>query len=103
MLRIKKNDTVMVISGKDKGKSGVVLEVIPEQEKVKVQGINILVRHVKAKRQGETSTIKRAEGYIHLAKVMPVCPSTQRPSRVRTRVTAEGAKVRVAHHTNETL
>lgn len=79
--RIKKNDLVVVIAGKDKKKQGKVLEVLPVEGKVKVEGVNILTKHTKARRQGETSTIAKVEGYIDISNVMPIDPASNKPKR----------------------
>lgn len=96
MMRIKKNDTVMVITGKDKGKRGAVIAILPKKGKVKVKGVAIVTRHVKARRRGETATIKREESFIALAKVMPVCPKAGKPTRVNASVSEGGVKVRIS-------
>ena len=92
--RIKKGDTVYVISGRDKGKTGTVLKVIPEDDTVVVQGINMVTKHRKpTQRQPEGERLKR-EAPMHACKVMPVDPTTGKGSRVRTQV-QDGKKVRV--------
>lgn len=102
MMRVKKNDTVMVITGKDKGKQGTVLEVQTDKELVKVQGIAIVTRHVKARRQGEVSAIKKQEGYIHLSNVMVVADDNK-PSRVNFKTLEDGKKIRVSNRTKNPL
>lgn len=72
MAHIKKNETVLVIAGKDKGKKGVVLEVLPKKNKVLVKGIAIATHHVKATRQGQVGGIKKEESYIHISNVVSV-------------------------------
>lgn len=101
--RIKKNDLVMVISGKDQGKQGRVIEVDTKNDKVKVKGIAILTHHAKARSQGEKGSIRKEEGFIHSCKVMPVCPSTQKPCRVRIKVLDDGSKVRVSHRSQDVI
>lgn len=103
MLRIKKNDTVMVTTGKDKGKTGQVIELDLKHDRVKVRGIAVAVCHVKARRQGETSSIKKEEGYIHLSNVMPIAPSTGKPTRVQIKQSENGQKERIAAGTHEVL
>ena len=73
-MRIKKGDTVKVLSGNDKGKTGEVLEVIPKTQKIVVKGVNIRKKHVKPRRQGEEGGIIPAEYPIHSSKVGVVCP-----------------------------
>lgn len=69
---IKKNDTVVVLTGKDRGKKGKVLVVLPKKDKVMVQGVAIITRHAKARRAGETSGIKKQESYIHISNVKKI-------------------------------
>lgn len=102
MMRIKKNDTVLVITGKDKGKRGVVLEVLPDKNLVKVQGIAIMTKHVKARRQGEVSAIKKQEGFINLSNVMLVGPDGK-PCRVAVKTLEDGKKVRACNRTGQTI
>lgn len=71
-LRIKKGDQVYVLTGKDRGKKGVVIAILPKKDKVMVKGIAVVTRHVKARKQGEVSGIKREERFIHISNVMPV-------------------------------
>ncbi len=94
MMRIKKNDTVLVMTGKDKGKRGSVLEVQPKKGRILVKGIALVTRHYKARRTGETSGIKRQEAFINASKVMPVCPSCDKPCRVRVKLDEDNQKAR---------
>ena len=73
-LHVKTGDNVMIISGKDKGKTGKVLAVSPKEGKVIIEGRNMVTKHVKPRRQGEQGGIVKAEGAIYACKVMPVCP-----------------------------
>ena len=73
-VHVKTGDTVMVISGKDRGNSGKVLQVSPKEGKVIVEGRNMVTKHVKPRRQGEQGGIVKAEGAMYASKVMPVCP-----------------------------
>lgn len=74
-MSIKKNDTVFVLTGKDKGKQGVVIDILPKKGKVKVRGIAVITRHVKARRQGEVSAIKKEESYIDISNVKALAGS----------------------------
>jgi len=103
MMRIRKNDRVRVISGKDKGKEGEVIALLPKKEKVKVQGVAIVTRHVKARRQGEVSSIKKEETFIYTAKVMPICASCKRACRVGSKVLDDGTQVRVCGRCKEIM
>ena len=81
-LKIKKNDTVVVLSGKDKGKQGKVLGTIPSESKVVVEGINMVTCHVKPRRQGEEGGIVKREAAIYASKVQVVCPKCGKGTRI---------------------
>ena len=101
-MNIKKNDTVVVLSGKDKGKQGKVLETMPSVGKVLVQGVNIATTHVKPRRQGEEGGIVRKEIPMYASKVMRVCPKCNKPTRAAYKL-ADGEKVRVCKKCGETI
>ena len=82
MLKVKKGDTVQVLSGNDKGKTGEVLEVIPKTSKIVVKGINVRKKHVKPRRQGEEGGIISTECAIHSSKVNVVCPKCGKATRI---------------------
>lgn len=86
-LHVKTGDNVMIISGKDKGKTGKVLQTSPKEGKVIVEGLNMVTKHVKPRRQGEQGGIVKAEGAIYACKVMPVCPKCGKATRVAHKVT----------------
>ena len=93
-VHVKTGDTVMIISGKDRGNSGKVLQVSPKEGKVIVEGRNMVTKHVKPRRQGEQGGIVKAEGAMYASKVMPVCPKCGKATRVGHTV-KDGKKVRV--------
>ena len=93
-MNIKKGDTVVVLSGKDKGKQGKVLGTVPGSLKVVVEGINMVTCHVKPRKQGEQGGIVKAEGAIYACKVMPVCPKCGKATRVGHSV-KDGKNVRI--------
>lgn len=101
MMRIKKNDTVIVLTGKDKGKKGTVIDVIPDKDLVQVKGIAVATRHAKARRNGEQSSIKKIESYINASNVMLVA-ADGKPCRVNFKV-IDGKKVRVSNRTGEAI
>jgi len=103
MMRVKKNDTVIVLNGKDKGKRGLVIDILPKKGKVKVQGIAIVTHHVKKKKQGDVSMIKKEESFIDLSNVMPVCGSSNMPTRVNFSIAESGVKARISNATKETF
>ena len=93
-LHIKKCDTVVVLSGDSKGVKGEVIATSPKEGKVLVKGANIIHKHVKARRQGETSQIVDAEGAIYACKVALYCPKCDKGVRTHIEV-VDGKKVRV--------
>lgn len=93
-LHVKTGDNVMIISGKDKGHTGKVLQVSPAEGKVIVEGQNMVTKHVKPRRQGEQGGIVKAEGAIYASKVMPVCTKCGKAVRVG-HVEKDGKMVRV--------
>ena len=97
-MNIKKNDKVIVLSGRDKGKQGEVLRAMPKEGTVVVQGVSVATKHQKARKQGEESSIIKVETPIYACKVMVVCPKCSKPTRVAHKVTADGKKVRVCKH-----
>jgi large subunit ribosomal protein L24 len=102
LARVKKGDTVYVISGKDKGKTGTVIKVIPETDMVVVQGINLVTKHQKPTQRAPEGKRFQKEAPIHACKVMPVDPATGRGTRVRTKVEGD-KKVRVAAKTGSVI
>lgn len=101
MARVKKNDVVEVISGKDKGKQGAVIEILSKKGKIIVKDIGVVTRHVKARRQGEIAGIKKEERPILLSKVMPVCSTCKKPCRVNAKILEDGKKVRSCNRCKE--
>jgi len=93
-LHVRKDDTVVVLSGKDLGRKGKVLATEPANGMVLVEGVNIVHRHTKPRKQGEQGGIIEREGYIKASKVMRVCPKCSKPTRLAHTVTASG-KTRV--------
>ena len=81
-LHVKKGDTVIVLSGKDKGKKGKVLEVSPKERKVIVENVNMVTKHVKPRKMGDQGGIVKAEGAMYACKVMLVCPKCGKPTRI---------------------
>ncbi|KKP35755.1 MAG: 50S ribosomal protein L24 [candidate division TM6 bacterium GW2011_GWF2_32_72] len=103
MMRIKKNDTVVIIAGKDKGKEGSVLNVSDIKDKVLVKGLGIVTKHVKAKRQGEVSGIKEVETLIEMSKVLPVCPFCKKGCRVNSQTLDNGKRARVCNRCKKVI
>lgn len=101
-MKIRTGDTVYVISGKDKGKSGKVLRVLPAKNRVVVEGVNMRVRHIKKTTQGPGQRIKYEAG-LSISNVMIVDPKTKKPTRVGYQIDAKGRKVRVAKGSGEVI
>ena len=94
-MSIKKDDLVVVLSGKDKGKQGKILEVMPKEGKVVVEKINVVSRHTKPRKQGDQGGILKKEAPIYACKVQRVCPKCGKPTRAAHKVQADGKKVRI--------
>ncbi len=103
MLRIKKNDKVMVMTGKDKGKTGRVLHVFPEQEKVLVEKINLAKKSRRKTQQDQQGGFVEIEVPIHISNVMLVDKKTNQPTRFGVKVLKDGTKVRVSKKSGEVI
>ena len=102
-LHIKKGDTVVVLSGKNKGKKGKVLTVLPEVKKVIVEGVAMATKHKKARTQTDVAGIIHQETPIYASKVMHVCSKCGRPTRIGRKVLESGEIVRVCKHCAEII
>ncbi len=94
-VHVKTGDTVMIMSGKDKGLTGKVLAVSPGEGKVIVEGRGMVKKHVKPRRQGQQGGIVKAESAMYASKVMPVCGKCGKPTRVGRQIDKDGKKLRV--------
>ena len=102
-VHVKSGDTVVILSGKDKGKQGKVLQVSPKERKVIVEGLNIATKHVKPRRQGEQGGIVEAEAAMYACKVQLVCPKCGKATRIGHKILEDGSKVRVCKSCNEEI
>ena len=102
-VHVKTGDTVVVLSGKDKGKKGKVMAVSPKEDKVIVEKINMVKKHVKPRKMGEQGGIIKAEGAMYSSKVQLVCPRCYKPTRVGHKVYEDGAKARICKKCGESL
>ena len=93
-MKIRSNDTVVVLSGKDKGKTGKVLRVDVKGQKVVVEGVNVATKHQAPRRQGQEGGIIKVETPIYASKVQVVCPNCGKATRVAHKIGAEGKKTR---------
>ena len=101
--RIRKGDTVLVITGSDRGKRGEVLRVIPRANRAVVQGVNVATKHTKPRGMGQPGGIVEVEATIHLSNLKLVDPKTDTPTKVGFRVLDDGRKVRIARANNNVI
>ncbi|SEQ57906.1 50S ribosomal protein L24 [Piscibacillus halophilus] len=101
-MHVKKGDKVKVITGKDKGKEGTILEAFPKKERVLVEGVNYVKKHAKPSQENPQGGILNQEAPIHVSNVMPIDPKTGEPTRVGYEV-RDGKKVRIAKKSGEPL
>ena len=102
-MKIRKGDIVMVIAGDDKGKTGRVLAVDADKQRVVVEKVNFVKRHTKARRQGQQGGILEKEAPIHLSNVLLYDAKNDRGTRIGIRVLADGTRERVSRSSGETL
>ena len=102
-MNIKKNDTVLVIAGKDKGKKGKVHFAYPREDKVLVEGVNFIKKHMKARGQVRQAGIIEREAPIDVSNVVLVCNKCNKPTRVAFRFLADGRKTRVCRSCGEVI
>jgi large subunit ribosomal protein L24 len=100
---VRKGDTVIVVAGKERGKKGKVLRVIPEKGRVVVERINMIKKHQRPTQKLRQGGIIEREGAIHLSNVMLVDPGSDKPTRVGMKALSDGKKVRVARRSGEML
>jgi large subunit ribosomal protein L24 len=99
--KIKRDDTVQILAGRDRGKRGKILEMITKDDRARVQGVNIVKRHLKPGRQARQAGIIEKEAPIHVSNLALVCAKCDRPTRVGHRFLADGTKVRVCRKCDE--
>lgn len=102
-MHIRKNDTVLVIRGKNAGQRGRVLDVQRKKERVVIEGINMMKRHTKGGARNQSGGIVEREASLHLSNVMPWCEAADAPSRIVMRTLENGKRVRTWKLTGETL
>ncbi len=102
MAKIRREDTVLVIKGKERGKTGVVRQVIPRRRRVIVTGVNIVKRHMRPRADRPGGIIER-EAAIHVSNVMVICKSCSKTTRVGLRIREGGGKVRFCRHCDQPL
>ncbi len=102
-MKIRKNDTVLVVAGRDRGKTGKVRFAYPKEERVLVEGVNFIKRHTRARGTVRQAGIIERETSIHVSSVMLVCSRCNHPARVGFRVLDDGRKVRVCRRCLEVI
>jgi large subunit ribosomal protein L24 len=102
-MHVRKGDTVQVIAGADKGKVGEVVAVYAEKDKVLVQGVNRVYKHLRPSRQHPQGGRIQKEMPIHISNVLPLDPKTNQPTRVAFKVNEDGSKERIARKSGESL
>jgi large subunit ribosomal protein L24 len=103
MSRVKKDDVVMVISGKDRGKKGKVLKTYPSEKKVIVEGVNFTKKHQRPTNQYREGGIIERESPIYVSKVLVVCPNCDKPTRIAHKMLEDGSKVRACKKCGEII
>jgi large subunit ribosomal protein L24 len=103
LARLKKKDKVVVLTGKDKGKIGEILSVMPKQQRVLVSGVNMISKHQRPSQTNPQGGIVRKEASIHISNVALADPKTGKPTRVGVKTLANGSKVRVAKRSGEVV
>ncbi len=102
-LGIKKNDTVLVISGDEKGKKGRVRSVLPKQDRLLIESLNMIKRHMKPSKKYSQGGIIEKESPVHRSKVMLVCPKCDKPTRIGHNILENGKKIRLCKQCGEVI
>lgn len=102
-LRIKKNDTVKVLAGRDRGKQGKVTQVFPKQRMVVVDGVNLRSKHLKGRRGNQAGSKIQYAAPLPSSKVMVICTGCGKATRVRMVLAADGRRVRTCHHCQQPI
>jgi large subunit ribosomal protein L24 len=102
-MRVVKNDNVKILTGKYRGKSGKVLKVYPGQDRIIVEGVNIIKKHTKPSQKSPQGGIVEKEATIQVSNVMIIDPKTSEPTRVGYKILEDGTKVRISKKSGEML
>jgi len=102
-MRLRKDDTVVIITGKDRGKKGKIRRAFPNEDRVVVEGLNMIKRHSRARRATRQAGIVELEAPIHVSDVMLICNKCGNPTRVNFRLLDDGKKVRVCNSCREVI
>jgi len=102
-MRVVKNDNVKILTGKYRGKTGKVLKVFPDQNRIIVEGVNIIKKHTKPSQKNPQGGIVEKEATIQVSNVMIIDPKTSEPTRVGYKILEDGTKVRISKKSGEML
>lgn len=102
-IHVKTGDTVMVMSGKERGKKGKVMAVSPKEGKLIIEGVNMVSKHVKPKKMGDAGGILKAEGAMYACKVQMFCGHCNKPTRIGHKVYSDGTKERICKKCGQSL
>jgi len=102
-MKIRKNDTVLVIAGKDKGKKGKVRFAYPKEQRILIEGVNFIKKHSRAKGAARQAGIIDLEAPIHVSKVMLLCDKCSKPSRIGFEKLEDGRRVRICRSCREVI
>lgn len=102
-MKIHKNDTVLVIAGKDKGKKGKVRKAYPDKERIMIEGVNMIKRHSRTKGKTRQAGIIELEAPIHVSNVMVICNKCNKPARIGYRVLEDAKKARYCRNCSEII
>jgi large subunit ribosomal protein L24 len=102
-MKIRKEDTVLVIVGKDKGKKGKVRQIMPKDNVLIIEGVNIIKRHMKPRGQARQAGIIEREAPLQISNVMLVCPKCSKPVRIQSKIIDDGKRVRICGKCNEVI
>jgi large subunit ribosomal protein L24 len=103
LVQIRKNDSVMVIAGKERGKTGKVLRVLPDEDAVIIERINIVKRHTKPRGPQQPGGIVEKEASVDASNIMIMCDKCNAPVRIGRKILADGNKIRICRRCNEAL
>jgi len=102
-MQVRKNDTVLVIAGKDRGKKGKVRQALPKESRVVIEGVNVVKRHMRARGATRQAGIIEREAPIHVSNVMLLCIKCNCPTRIGFRFLEDGSKVRICRRCKEVI
>lgn len=102
-MRIRRGDRVVVLSGKDKGKKGKIIQALPQQERVKVEGVNMIKKHAKPTQKIPQGGIREMEAALPVSRVMLLCPACNKPTRIAKKLSVDGRRVRTCKKCGEAV